>query len=499
MTNPNDPNTAKRPYIPPKELPGAMWNANSQTSQFSSFHIAAIVTAIVSTAIVVFLVTSLFGAGGNNLAVVVGLITPTPSYTPSNTPTPTITPTATPQNSDDDAIIDEMDNCDFVANPDQLDSDGDEIGDACDDSDGDNFTDDIDNCPTVSNPDQSDLDGDGLGDPCDDVVNLLGLTVNTDRNTPLFVGSSENSLVLTIDGDHSQPLTITAPVGSFVIETDACIDSAPSNFTLQPNQTTVRYCAPQDTTVEQVQLIVREIGANNEPTGVGGFVSVQIRQEVPQVIFQIATLVNPPQTEDNSRCYYRDALGNGTALETEAIPFNLRLNVDTEENLARSYPALLTMPGGSVYLSRRVGQNCELLTALDPLTGSPTFDVFVNTTYTLFYIPNVAVGDSPQTLSLTLSGRPLPPVDTPIVPLLLATTPLNVRDNDLGIATSLERDLRAKVVGIGGQGSGRWVQIQIDNDDRALWLNIGQLGGSYVIIGNIDSATPIELPSTFGG
>lgn len=43
------------------------------------------------------------------------------------------------------------------------------IGDACEpDQDMDGVTDGSDNCPDVSNDDQADTDGDGIGDACDE-------------------------------------------------------------------------------------------------------------------------------------------------------------------------------------------------------------------------------------------------------------------------------------------------------------------------------------------
>ena len=55
------------------------------------------------------------------------------------------------------------------ANADQTDTDGDEIGDVCDDDlDGDLVINDVDNCPEVVNVEQNDLDQDGLGDLCDE-------------------------------------------------------------------------------------------------------------------------------------------------------------------------------------------------------------------------------------------------------------------------------------------------------------------------------------------
>jgi hypothetical protein len=71
--------------------------------------------------------------------------------------------------TDDDHIIDTLDNCPEIYNPQQKDYEHDGIGDECDpDDDNDLYEDVVDNCPWVSNPDQSDVDNDGAGDKCED-------------------------------------------------------------------------------------------------------------------------------------------------------------------------------------------------------------------------------------------------------------------------------------------------------------------------------------------
>jgi hypothetical protein len=70
--------------------------------------------------------------------------------------------------ADGDGVSDMDDNCPSDPNPTQLDTDADDLGDACDpDDDDDAVLDMVDNCPTAANASQDDIDADGLGDACD--------------------------------------------------------------------------------------------------------------------------------------------------------------------------------------------------------------------------------------------------------------------------------------------------------------------------------------------
>ncbi len=74
---------------------------------------------------------------------------------------------------DGDGIVNSDDNCPSIANPDQVDSDADQLGDACDsaeaDVDNDGISDALDNCVQISNSDQANrLGGTDFGDACED-------------------------------------------------------------------------------------------------------------------------------------------------------------------------------------------------------------------------------------------------------------------------------------------------------------------------------------------
>jgi hypothetical protein len=92
-----------------------------------------------------------------------------------------------PGDADGDGVLDGPDNCDFVSNPAQTDTDNDGVGDACDspdpDGDGDGTPDASDQCPSVPGPaanqgcpipPPTDTDGDGVLDSADSCPTVAG-------------------------------------------------------------------------------------------------------------------------------------------------------------------------------------------------------------------------------------------------------------------------------------------------------------------------------------
>ena len=91
-----------------------------------------------------------------------------------------------PENdTDGDGICESDDNCPLIANDNQSDIDGDNIGDVCDnDIDGDTVLNENDNCPFDVNTEQIDTDNDGAGDVCDNDIDGDGVLDADDACVP---------------------------------------------------------------------------------------------------------------------------------------------------------------------------------------------------------------------------------------------------------------------------------------------------------------------------
>jgi len=115
--------------------------------------------------------------------------------------------------ADDDGVLDHVDNCKFDSNPEQLDTDGDGIGDVCDlcpeenamgydinkdgcidDSDNDGVKDNVDNCPNNYNPDQLDSDENGVGDECN-ILPGASIYLNVDADDVNESATNVNNVV----------------------------------------------------------------------------------------------------------------------------------------------------------------------------------------------------------------------------------------------------------------------------------------------------------------
>jgi hypothetical protein len=109
--------------------------------------------------------------------------------------------------NDNDGVPDGSDNCPTTPNADQVDTEGDGIGNVCDDDDdNDGVLDVTDDCSLVSNPNQADTDDDGLGNACDEDDDQDGVP-DTSDNCPLVKNTDQLDADLDGIGDACDTLT----------------------------------------------------------------------------------------------------------------------------------------------------------------------------------------------------------------------------------------------------------------------------------------------------
>ncbi len=156
----------------------------------------------------------------------------------------------TPDN-DNDGVGNTIDNCVNTPNPDQLDTDGDGMGDVCDDDDDDDGILDVnDNCPLIANADQADDNNDGIGNVCDTDNDTI---LNADDNCPDMANTDQADFDNDDIGDicdedidndgvpNANDTCNDTPSGDIVDSSGCTVFTLPSsNFQLQISSETCR-------------------------------------------------------------------------------------------------------------------------------------------------------------------------------------------------------------------------------------------------------------------
>src|SRR5690554_2453788 len=225
---------------------------------------------------------------------------------------------------DGDGHNNDADNCPGVANPDQADSNGNGIGDACEDSDGDGITDDVDNCPDVANPNQRDTDADGIGDACDDDMDGDGVPNATD-NCPLVYNPDQADEDEDGEGDACD-LDTTRPTGG---PTDSTCVYAPPSGPFTPNLKWSLSVTSSDPYPERNQVMMTPAVANlTDDSGLLGVPDGVIDlYDTPDVIFTtFSTRTHPTASWDYIDAgALRAAHGDGSGLIWSVGPTELGL------------------------------------------------------------------------------------------------------------------------------------------------------------------------------
>lgn len=212
------------------------------------------------------------------------------------------------RDADRDGWPDLMDRCPNLTGIDQVDQDGDGIGDACDafpldpqnDIDSDGFGLHEDNCPLLFNPQQHDSDGDGIGDPCDEFSfgpdgDGDGVGDGTD-NCPTHFNPEQADCDLDGVGDVCDPSLVNPPAVEYQLPRGACVTLTKS-VCLPPAPPVVDVVIAFDTTGSmggEIQLLQQSIV---------GFVN-GVRQALPLSDIKFGLVAFKDYPADYTSCNY---------------------------------------------------------------------------------------------------------------------------------------------------------------------------------------------------
>jgi hypothetical protein len=188
--------------------------------------------------------------------------------------------------TDGDGVTDDVDNCPLLANGNQVNTDGDGQGDACDpDDDNDTILDPADNCPVLANANQANTDGDGQGDACDPDDDNDAVLDPAD-NCPLLANGNQANT----DGDGQGNACDPDDDNDTVLDAaDNCPVLANGNQANTDGDSQGNACDPDDDNdavldaVDNCPLTVNANQADRDGDGVGDACEGELRIYLPLV------------------------------------------------------------------------------------------------------------------------------------------------------------------------------------------------------------------------